>query len=160
RKPGIKDALQMLAHRFAGTSKSRLRIMEPEELATLNSRQSSQDFFILVRPDLLVASADLATLRSFNAKLLHRAPAEFSAPSLGQRLGHVYQGGVSTVGAANLQHLVRQIPGTSESNRQQLLQRLGFDNVKYLVWDHPTTADGRPLSQAELSFTGPRHGVA
>jgi type II secretory pathway pseudopilin PulG len=40
-----------------------------------------------------------------------------------------------------------------------MLQRMGFADMKYLVWEHKTVA-GQAASQMELSFTGPRHGVA
>ena len=39
------------------------------------------------------------------------------------------------------------------------MQRTGFGDVKYLVWEHKSVAD-QAVSQAELSFIGPRHGVA
>ncbi len=38
-------------------------------------------------------------------------------------------------------------------------QRSGFADMEYLVWEHKSVA-GQGVSQAELSFTGPRHGVA
>jgi hypothetical protein len=39
------------------------------------------------------------------------------------------------------------------------LQRSGFSDMKFLVWDH-TRLNGQAVSEAELSFTGPRRAAA
>jgi type II secretory pathway pseudopilin PulG len=62
------------------------------------------------------------------------------------------------VAGADLQAMVKLIPFGTEQN-QKLFQRTGFADVKYVVWDHKSVA-GKEASQLELSFTGPRHGIA
>jgi hypothetical protein len=57
-----------------------------------------------------------------------------------------------------MQQLLTLMPkGTLKD--QPLFQRSGFADLKYLIWEHKD-ADGQPASQGELSFTGPRHGIA
>src|SRR5262249_51764614 len=45
------------------------------------------------------------------------------------------------------------------AKQEPAVQRSGFADVKYLVWEHKRIG-GRDVSQSELSFTGPRHGGA
>jgi len=42
---------------------------------------------------------------------------------------------------------------------QTSLNESGFGDMKYAVWEHRGAA-GAEVSKAELSFTGPRHGIA
>ncbi len=54
--------------------------------------------------------------------------------------------------------MLKQVPpGTDQS--KMFFQRSGFADMKYLVWDHKTVA-GQAASEMELTFTGPRHGLA
>jgi type II secretory pathway pseudopilin PulG len=57
-----------------------------------------------------------------------------------------------------MQALIDQVPA-SAAQFKSVLQQTGFEDVKYLVWDHKTVA-AQSISQAELSFVHPRHGVA
>jgi hypothetical protein len=50
------------------------------------------------------------------------------------------------------------LPRSTEQN-EKVLQRTGFSDVKYLVWEHKTEA-GQASGEVELSFNGPRHGIA
>ena len=43
--------------------------------------------------------------------------------------------------------------------KDDTFKRTGFADMKYLVWTHTSVA-GQGSSQMELSFTGPRHGIA
>lgn len=52
----------------------------------------------------------------------------------------------------------KQIP-TGPKENQANLQRSGLFDMKYLVWQYKNVR-GRAISEAELSFTGPRRGVA
>src|SRR5216683_2133674 len=164
RKPGLKPFLQQMVKDVAGKSKPPLRVLDLQQLAIAKdndnnkaARPPAQELLVLVRPDFVVAAFDIATLRSFNARL-DRKTTLFASTPFAQRLEQSYQGGAEVLAAADLQKLLKQIPLGAVPN-QALFQRSGFSDMKYLVWEHKS-APGQPPSQTELSFTGPRRGVA
>ena len=157
RRPGLKEFLQQMLTGLAGKSKPALRVLDLQELATAEDRSPAREPVILVRPDFLVGALDLATLRSFNARL-DQSRREFVSTPFGQRLAQAYQGGAAIVAAADLQKILGQIPPGSRQ-KSVIFQRSGFADAKYFVWEHKSVA-GQATTQTELSFTGPRHGVA
>ena len=152
RKPGLKEALQQILRGVPASV--RVRIVDPQELTADANATSTQQLLVLVRSDFVVASWDLATLRSFNATLDARAHG-FESTAFGQRVAQTYDGGVTLVGAADLRTMLAQIPPQG----RLALQRSGFADMKYFVWEH-RNSNGLSVSNGELSFTGPRHGVA
>lgn len=161
RKPGLKELLQKLTPEFAGKSVASIRIVDPEELARAKDGDEKK-LAILVRPDFLVAAFDISTLRFFNEQL-DRKSQEFASTPFGARILEAYAGGTSALAAADVQKLIALIPSNADKNQaaknQEMLKRSGFGDAKYLVWQHRTVS-GRAASEVELSFTGPRHGVA
>ncbi len=157
RKPGLRESLQQIVTELTGTSKPRVRVLEPQELATVQERRGSQELLILVRSDFVVGASDLATLRSVNARLNGRNGGFVSTP-FGQRVAQAYAGGVTVLGAADVHSFLGQVPSSGNQDHA-ILQRSGFADSKYFVWEH-TSVGGQSVSQAELSFIGPRHGVA
>jgi TonB family protein len=156
-KPGLKDFLQRMTKEFAGKSEPGFRVLDDQELADANDTLPAQKLVILVRPHLLVGTSDLATLRNFTARL-NAGSQEFAATPFGRRLEQAYEGGTSIVAAVDLQKILKQAPSPPAQSRM-MLQRAGFADMKYLVWQHNIVA-GHAASEMELSFTGPRHGVA
>ena len=157
RKPGLKDFLQQMVKELAGKSKPAVRVLDLKELATAKDLSPARELVVLVRPDFVVAAPDLATLRSFNARL-DQGSREFASTPFGQRLAQAYQSGTEVLAAADLHKLLKQVPpGTAQS--QMIFQRSGFADMKYLVWERKSVT-GHTLSEGELSFTGPRRGVA
>ena len=69
RKPGLKDLLQRLVKELAGSSEPTIRVFGIQELAIAKDIHPPQQLVILVRPDFVVAALDVATLRSFSARL-------------------------------------------------------------------------------------------
>jgi hypothetical protein len=157
RKPGLKKSLQEIITELAGKSKSGVRVLEPQELATLESKPGADELLILVRPDFVVGALDAATLRKFNARLDH-ASRGFVATPFGNRVEQAYAGGVTTLAAADMQKILKQVP-LGPSSEQKPFEQSGFADMKYLVWEH-TRLNGQTVSQAELSFTGPRRAAA
>lgn len=155
RKPGLKDLLQQLAKQLADKSKPPFRVFDVQELAAAKNTFPPQEPVILVRPDLLVATLDFAQLRILNA-LLDGKRGEFASSPFGQRVAQAYEGGITVVSAINLQRILTQVP--PGANQMTFLQS-GFQEMKYLVWDHKTVG-GQATSETELSFTGPRHSIA
>jgi hypothetical protein len=134
-----------------------VRILDMQELATAKDAGAGQEPAVLVRPDFVVVAPTVAALRSFNDRL-DRRDQQFAATPFGQRLSQEYEGGAEVLAAADLQRILKQIPPATDQS-QMTFERTGFADMKYLVWNHKSVA-GQHASQAELSFTGPRHGIA
>jgi len=156
RKPGFKSFLQQQLRELPATSNPTVRVLDPQELAKSDARITSQDAVILVRPDFVVAAPNIEVARSLNS-LLDQNNGAFTATEFGRRLTQSYQGGTGVLLAADLQPILNQIPAGPE--KQDMLNRTGFDNVKFFVWNH-NSLSGQSMSQMELSFNGPRHGMA
>jgi len=156
RKPGLKQFLQPMLNELAGKSKPGIRIFDPQELATAEESPTRHEPVLLVRPDFVVGAADLATLRSFSARL-DRGGKEFASAPFGQRVALAYQGGAEILGAADIQRILGLIP-FDKPEHKLAFQRSGFADMKYAVWQQNIVA-GQAVTQAELSFLGPRHGV-
>ena len=157
RKPGLKNLLPQMLNDLAGKTKPPVRVLDARELASAEDSNPGKDLLVLVRPDFVVASTDLAALRSFNAQL-DRAGREFGSTPFGRRVARAYEGGVSFLGAVDLHQLVSLIP-LNTKEKQITFQRTGFADLKYLVWDYRWVS-GHGISRVELSFEGPRHGIA
>jgi type II secretory pathway pseudopilin PulG len=157
RKPGLKDFLQRMVKDLADESTPAVRVLDVKELAAARDTSAAKHLVILVRPDFLVAALDVGELRSFNARL-DRGGREFASTPFGQRLARAYDGGTTAVAGADLEKIVKQVPPGTDKN-QAIFRRSGFADVKYLIWEHKSVA-GQAASQTELSFTGPRRGVA
>jgi len=155
-KPGLKDFLQQLLKDYAGKSRPPVRLFDLAELAAAKESPSANQPAILVRPDFVVGAANLATLRSFNAHLEQRSE-RFAATAFGQRLAQGYEGGVTLLAGIDLRTILKENPPNPQN--QSILQFTGFSDVQYLIWEH-NVVEGQPASQLELSFTGPRRGIA
>ncbi|HEX8872733.1 MAG TPA: hypothetical protein VF758_08210 [Candidatus Acidoferrum sp.] len=156
RKPGLKEFLQRVAAQFAGKSEPAVRTFDKQELAVAKDKGPGGGLVVLVRPDYVVASFDLATLRSFNS-LLDSKSRQFASTPFGERILQEYQGGVTVMAAADLHKILDDFSPASKQSAAS--QYSGFADVRYLFWDHKTIA-GKPVSQMELSFSSPRHGAA
>jgi type IV pilus assembly protein PilA len=160
RKPGLKKFLQQAVKDHPSDSKQEMRVLDLQELATATETgpgpTGAQKPVVLVRPDLVVGAGDLASLRRFNAQLQARSH-EFVSSPFGKRVAEEYRGGLTTLAAADLGKILSQSPPATRQNAS--LQRSGFADVKYWVWDHKNVA-GQKVSQTELSFSVPRQGPA
>ena len=157
RKPGLKKFLQQMIAGLAGNAKSGVRILEPQELAAVQSKPGAGELLILVRPDYVVGALNVETLWKFNARL-DQSSREFAKTSFGHRVEQAYAGGVTTLAAADMQKVLKQVPPGAAAE-QMPLQKSGFADMKYLVWEH-TRSNGQTVSEVELSFTGPRRAAA
>jgi hypothetical protein len=153
RKPAAKAALQKMVLALAEKQKPGIHILDPQELATATA--NPQDLVVLVRPDFLVATTNLARLRAFNEHL-DRGSREFVSGPFVQRILRSYENGVGVIGAVDLQKIVALMPHDPSFAG---FQRSGFADVKYAVWERRKTGV-LSTSQMEVSFTGPRRGAA
>jgi type IV pilus assembly protein PilA len=156
RKPGLRKLLEQRLNELGDKSKPAVRIFDQQELTTTEDR-AAQEFVVLVRPDFVVVGTDLAAVRSFSTHL-DSGSRQFVLTPFGRRVVQSYQGGATVLGAIDLHKILSQVP-TGTKQEQMTFQRTGFADTKYVVWEHKSVA-GQAVSQTELSFTGPRHGVA
>ncbi|HWZ98823.1 MAG TPA: hypothetical protein VN025_13785 [Candidatus Dormibacteraeota bacterium] len=157
RKPGLKKFLSDLIEQYGGEKKAGVHVIDQQELATMLAVLKPGQLLVLVRPDFVVASEDLATLRSLNAKLNQKASAGILTTPFGKRAVKEYEGGLSFLAAADLQTILSKSP--SKVKEDDGLEKSGFRDVKYFIWEHKQLGS-KAISQSELSFTGPRHGSA
>ena len=155
RKPGLKDFLRQELKDLAGKSKPAARVFDAAELAAAKNVPPDQPV-ILVGPDLVVLAENPNTLRAFNARQEHSAK-DFAATEFGQRLAQGYEGGATIIAGADFQKIFKL--SSTSIQKDATFQRTGLSDMKYLVWEHKNV-DGQAVSQTELSFTGPRRGVA
>jgi hypothetical protein len=157
RKPGLKEFLQLASKDPTTKSLPGLRILDPRELPVAKDQTTANGLVVLVRPDFVVAGTSVETLRHLNG-LIDSKNAQFAGTPFGQRLAQSYGSGPEILAAADLQKLLSRLSAGPAQNRETL-DRSGFGDAKYLVWEHKSVP-GQPASQTELSFNGPRHGVA
>jgi len=157
RKPGLKKYLQQMIEDLAGKSKSGVYVLDPQQLAAAETKPAAGDLLILVRTDFVVGALDLATLRKFNSRL-DQASRGFAATPFGHRVDQAYAGGVTMLAAADVQKILSKVPESPNTDKMTL-QRSGFSDMKFLVWEH-TRLNGQTVSDAELSFTRPRRAAA
>jgi hypothetical protein len=151
RKPGLKDFLPKMLKDFADKSTPAIRVLDVTELAGAKDAPSSDQPVILVRPDLVVLGENLATLRRFNARLEQNAQA-FASTDFGRRLAQGYEGGATIVAGLDVQTILKK-DGPKDEKDRAMLERTGFSDMKYLVWDHKSV-NGQETRQFDLSFTG------
>lgn len=157
RKPGLKQFLQQALSENSGKEKPIARVYDLSELAAAKDSPDAADPAVLVLSNLLVAASDVRTLINFSRQLDLKKN-EFLSTGFAQRLSQSYEGGTTIVAGLDLEAVLHQIPRSSPQN-EAILERTGFSEMKYLVWEHKDLF-GAPASQMELSFTGPRRGIA
>jgi type II secretory pathway pseudopilin PulG len=163
RKPGLKEFLGKMLKELPTPPNTDIRVMDPAELATAKdeggANGKSGPLIILVRPDFVLAGSDVNALRSFSGHLDAKTKtAEFASTPFGARLVQTYQGGASALAAVDLHKLITLYTPPNQA-AQKAFERSGFNDVKYVVWDHKNVA-GVPVGEMELSFAAPRHGAA
>ncbi|PYP93611.1 MAG: hypothetical protein DMG65_00560 [Candidatus Angelobacter sp. Gp1-AA117] len=154
QKPGLKEFIQQLTANHANHG---LQVLDEQELTQTTVPANEHGLFIVVRSDMVIASPDINFLRSFDAQL-QQGGGGFAATPFGQRLTQAYNGGTELLFGANLQEMEhRRSYGTGR--RQAAFQQTGFADLQYLVVERKDLP-AQTLNNAELTFTGPRHGFA
>jgi type II secretory pathway pseudopilin PulG len=156
RKPGLQTFLQQTVKQYAGQGNAPVVFYTPAQLLATAKQPAHNPLVVLVRPDYMVAAADLKTLKGINTQLSHGG-AGFTATPFGQRLVQAYQGSVGVLLGVNLQPVLSQIPRSGKD--QAALDQSGFSDVKFLIVEGGYSG-GILTSNTELDFAGPRHGIA
>ena len=157
RKPGLKAFINQLVNQYGGPSGAPVRVFTPQQLAIAKAGTSNKKLLMLVRPDYVIVGSDLPTLQAFNTQL-NRGGGRFATTPFGQRVVQAYQGGASMVLAADLEPLLALRPHTNAQS-EAVFEQSGFADLKYLVVQGKHSS-GLVSSYMELSFTGPRKGIA
>jgi type IV pilus assembly protein PilA len=157
RKPGLKGFLAQWMTELGDKGKPAGRVMDAGELASVKENGPSQDPIFLVRTDYVVMGDEAAEIRKF-AERLDKKNREFPSTPFGQRVLKAYEDGTTILAAADLQKILNPTMPTFQPSQTSLKQS-GFGDMKYAVWEHTGPA-GAEVGKAELSFTGPRHGIA
>jgi hypothetical protein len=156
RKPGLQTFLQQIVRQYAGQGNAPVVVYTPAQLLATTKQPAHKPLMVLVRPDYMVAAADLKTLKGINTQL-SRGGAGFTATPFGQRLVQAYQGSVGVLLGVNLQPVLSQIPKSGKD--QATLDQSGFSDVKFLIIEGKYSG-GILTSNTDLDFSGPRHGIA
>ena len=156
RKPGIKEFLEKMNAEIFTDKTDRARIVDAQELASTAPGKKDAPI-ILVRPDLVVMGLGMESVREFNTQIDEGGP-RFTTGLLGQRVAQAYQGGASTVFGIDLHKVIGLLPQSNPQSRE-MLEKTGFADVNYLVSENKISG-GRSANKMELTFNGPRRGVA
>jgi|GEM_PF-120497 len=156
RKPGIKEFLEKMNAEIFTDKADRARIVDAQELASTAPGKKDAPV-ILVRPDLVVMGLGMESVREFNTQIDQGGP-RFTTGLLGQRVAQAYQGGASTVFGIDLHKVIGLLPQSNPQSRE-MLEKTGFADVNYLVSENKISG-GRSVNKMELTFNGPRRGVA
>jgi hypothetical protein len=157
RKPGLKEFLEKWTLELGEKGKPMGRVVDAQGLKGLKNVHSAPDPIWLVRPDYLLMGDDGEAMGALAARL-DTKNRDFPATAFGQRVIKAYEGGATILAAADLQGILNTALAGDKA-AQKILQDSGFENMKYAVWEHAGKA-GEEVSKAELSFAGPRHGIA
>jgi FecR protein/Putative zinc-finger/Protein of unknown function (DUF3352) len=157
QKPGLKE---FIAQEYP--NQPNLRVVDEQELNGL-SQQTEKGIVVLVRPDFVAAGPDVAALQLLDAAL-NRGNGGFAATPFGQRMTAAYQNGTGLLFGANLQEMAgyragHHVSADAAQHHQQVFAQTGLADVQYLVAERKEIG-GQPQNHAELSFNGPRHGMA
>jgi len=155
KKPGLREFMEKASLDIFPDQTDRPQIFSPQELAASKLGTKGTPV-VLVRPDLVAFGVSGASLREFNAQLDDSSP-RFISTALGQRVAQSYQGGTNSVIGIDLQKIIGLAADKPQS--QIMLEKTGFADAKYLVTENRISA-GRSANQMELTFNGPRRGVA
>jgi FecR protein/Putative zinc-finger len=154
QRPGLKE---FIAQEYA--NQSHVRLVDEQELKGLSALQPGEGLLVLVRSDFVAASSDVAALQHLDA-VLNQGSGGFAGTPFGQRMTAVYQQGAGLLFGANLQEMAAYHASAAASHRhEKAFAQTGLADVRYLVAERKDVG-GQPLNHAELSFSGPRRGMA
>ncbi|HYL65331.1 MAG TPA: FecR domain-containing protein [Candidatus Methylomirabilis sp.] len=154
RQTGLEDFLKNhLAEKLSNEQGNLdMHVVTPQTLSSL--ADGTHGMIMLVRPNMLVAGGDAASVRRMNAQL-DAGTNVFSGTDFGQRILNVYSQGAETLVAVDFGEMLE----TTQHENSKAFQSSGFGNVKYLIatrGDSPNRGDNR----LTLEFNGQRQGMA
>jgi len=156
-KPGLRE---FVAAEIAKTdSPDKIHLLSPEDLGAA-SGGSERDFYILITPKFVAASPALSNLQDLNRRWSAGEASAFAQSDFGKRISSEYSSGAGLLIAVNLGQMSADRAVAVQADRHEgMLESSGFANAKYLIAQRKDY-DGKASNTAELSFNGPRTGVA
>jgi hypothetical protein len=151
RQPGLESFLQKEAKRLNpdGTQNA-LQIVH--DLSAISPAQN-RPFLVYVSNDVLVASPDVAELRSTVARIQQSSPSQFTGTPLYQQVVHSYQQGASWIFCADMEQIV------ADHVQDKSKLPAGVGDVRYLMMERREVG-GKTENRAALTFASERRGVA
>lgn len=104
---------------------------------------------LVLRPNLLAISPSMTALGAVSASAEATQTGAFASTPFGSRVAAAYRDGAGLLFSVDLERIMPQREKTPA----------GFNEMKYLVVEQREVA-GKTGTQAELGFTGQRHGIA
>jgi hypothetical protein len=151
RRAGLESFLQSAAKRFdRNGSHDGLQIVHNlSAVAQLPNRP----FLVYINNEVLVASPDVAELRSTVARIQQSNPSGFAATPLAQQVSRSYQQGAGWLFCADMEQIV--------AHHVQEGSKLpeGIGDVRYLMMERREVG-GKTENRAALSFASERRGMA
>lgn len=159
QRPGLKEFVEQEYAKHADSSHpDSVQVFDEAGLTSAGAHHPGEKVFLLVRPDFVAAAVDVTALQRFNAAL-KQGGGGFAATPFGQRMNAAYQQGASLLFGANLQQMATEHETAYPRRNPQAFASTGLADVQYLVVERKDTGSA-PVNHAELTFTGPRHGLA
>lgn len=157
-RPGLHDFLVTQIQQ--SQSPDRIHLLTAGDLARAN-QGNGRDMYLLLTPEFVAASPSVAALAEVNARWSQSASASrFAQSDFGQRIASEYSSGAGLLVAVNLGEMASDHAIVAQADRHRgMLESSGFANAKYLVAQRKD-AGGKASNTADLSFSGPRTGVA
>ena len=155
-KPGLRDFLA--AQIAKSDSPQNVHLLSPEDLGT--TQGGTDDFYILISPKFVAASPELSALADLNRRWSVGETSAFAQSDFGKRIASEYSSGAGLLIAVNLEQMSADRAVAVQADRHEgMLESSGFAKAKYLIAQRKDY-DGKASNTAELSFNGPRTGVA
>lgn len=156
-RPGLKEFLNRQIQQ--DNEYKNIRVLSPEELVSAGLVKN--DFNVLIASDFVAASPDISVLRAAYQRWQQSSGASaFVNSDFGRRISSIYSAGAGLFLAVNLGQIEANDAQTSKNARgSEFLARSGFGDARYLIAERQDLG-GKASNTAEISFNGPRQGIA
>ena len=157
-KSGLREFLAAQIQQHGANTN--VQLLSAKDLAGV-SATSGRDLYVLITPDFVAASPDLAMLRDANHRWSQsNVQSGFALTDFGQRIASEYSSGAGLLIAADLAQMARNHEVEMRADRHEgFLESSGFANARYLVVERKDIGS-KASNTAELSFNGGRTGIA
>jgi hypothetical protein len=130
---------------------------------TEKAAPSRSELYVWINNDTFAASSQIESLRGFAATSKSPEGNRFVNTPFYQRISDVYKNGAGLLIAADLEKIVAQNIGKTDTPEQQRhvdgLKQLGITNLRHFVAEQKEVG-GRTMTQAALTFSEANKGIA
>jgi DNA-binding FrmR family transcriptional regulator len=155
QREGLKQFIEQEA---AKHSAARHVVVVDEQGLNALSLQKGQGLVILVRPDFVAASIDVATLRQFDAAV-NQGGGGFATTAFGQRMAAQYKNGAEILLGADLASMAARTFSEHGRPANANYERTGLADVEYLIAERKDSG-GQVQNRVQLTFKNQRRGLA